>query len=149
LGRPLASLARLVGYGFVVCGLFACGFAACGTTDVDPRGTSVAKLDLGKDELFWASLKASYHGKMSVEGDAEVIQAGIAMGSDACDAPTLDATKACAGSEAGGDLREIRCRVQCKPRGPQPGPTLAQATLFIGGRPVALQLDRAEISAKP
>jgi hypothetical protein len=144
LGRPLASLAL-----FVVCGFVVSGVAACGTTEVDPRGSTVAKLDLGKDELFWASLKASYHGKMSAEGDAEVIQAGIAMGSDACDAPTLDATKACAGGEAGGDLREIRCRVQCKPRGPQPGPTLAQATLFIGGRPVALQLDRAEISAKP
>ncbi|HZL20025.1 MAG TPA: hypothetical protein VFG23_19985 [Polyangia bacterium] len=126
-----------------------CGLAACGTTDVDPRGTSVAGLDLGKGELFWASLTASYHGKMSAEGDDEVIQAAIAMGSDACDAQTLDATKACAGTEAAGDLREIRCRVQCKPNGPQPGPTLAQATLFIGGRPVALQLDRAEIAAKP
>jgi hypothetical protein len=133
----------------VVCGLAVCGFAACATTDVDPRGASVAKLDLGKGELFWASLKASYHGKMSAEGDDEVIQAAIAMGSDACDAQTLDATKACTGAEAGGDLREIRCRVQCKPHGPQPGPTLAQATLFIGGRPVALQLDRAEIGGKP
>jgi hypothetical protein len=132
-----------------VCGLFVCGFVACATTDVDPRGAAVARLDLGKGELFWASLKASYHGKMSAEGDDEVIQAAIAMGSDACDAQTLDATKACAGSEAAGDLREIRCRVQCKPHGPQPGPTLAQATLFIGGRPVALQLDRAEIVPKP
>ena len=139
LGRLLAPCALLV----------LCGLAACGTTDVDPRGTSVAGLDLGKGELFWASLTASYHGKMSAEGDDEVIQAAIAMGSDACDAQTLDATKACAGTEAAGDLREIRCRVQCKPNGPQPGPTLAQATLFIGGRPVALQLDRAEIAAKP
>jgi hypothetical protein len=130
--------------GFVVCGL-----ATCATTDPDPRGAPIAKLDLGKGELFWASLKASYHGKMSAEGDDEVIQAGIAMGSDACDAQTLDATKTCAGAEAGGDLRELRCRMQCKPRGPQPGPMLAQATLFIGGRPVALQLDRAEIVAKP
>jgi hypothetical protein len=123
--------------------------AACATSDVDPRGAPVAKLDLGKSEMFWASLEASYHGKMSAEGDDEVIQAGIAMGSDACDAQTLDATKACAGSEAAGDLREIRCRLQCRPHGPQPGPTLAQATLFIGGRPVALQLDRAEIVPKP
>lgn len=132
-----------------MCAFAVSGLPACATTDVDPRGAPIAKLDLGRDELFWASLKASYHGKMSAEGDNEVIQAGIAMGSDACDAPTLDATKACAGIEAGGDLREIRCRVQCRPHGPQPGPTLAQATLFIGGRPVALQLDRAEIVAKP
>jgi hypothetical protein len=132
-----------------VCGFVVCGFVACATIDDDPRGASVAKLDLAKGDLFWASLKASYRGKMSPEGNNEVIQAGIAMGSDACDAQTLDATKSCAGTEAAGDLREIRCRVQCKPRGPQPGPTLAQATLFIGGRPVALQLDRAEIAAKP
>ena len=139
MGRLLALCALLV----------VCGLAACGTTDVDPRGAPIARLDLCKAELFWASLKASYHGKMSAEGDDEVIQAGIAMGSDACDAQTLDATKSCAGAEAAGDLREIRCRLQCKPRGPQPGPTLAQATLFIGGRPVALQLDRTELAAKP
>jgi hypothetical protein len=139
LGRLLAPCTLLV----------LCGLAACGTTEVDPRGTSVGKLDLGKGELFWANLEASYHGKMSAAGDDEVIQAAIAMGGDACDAQTLDATKACAGTDAAGDLREIHCRVQCKPHGPQPGPTLAQATLFIGGRPVALQLDRAEIAAKP
>ena len=144
MGRPLASLAL-----FVVCGFVVSGVAACGTTEVDPRGTSVAKLDLGKDQLFWASLKASYHGKMSAEGDAEVIQAGIAMGSDACDAPTLDATKACAGTEAGGDLREIRCRVQCKPRGPQPGPTLAQGRSSSAAARWRYQLDRSEIAPKP
>jgi hypothetical protein len=123
--------------------------AACGTTNLEPRGASVGSTDPDNGQPFWASLKVSYHGRMSAEGDNEVIQAGIAMGSDACDAQTLDATKTCAGAEVAGDLREIRCRVQCRPHGRQPGPMLAQGTLFIGGRPVALQLDRAEIVAKP
>ncbi len=82
---------------------------------------------------------------MSAEGDDEVIQGGIAMGGEVCDPQMLDASKVCARPDAVGDLHEIRCRMQCKAHGSKQGPTLVRATLFIGGRSVALQLDRAEM----
>jgi hypothetical protein len=137
LGRLLAPGALLL----------ACGLAACATADVDPRTASLA--DSGKTELFWTSLKATYHGRMNDEGDDEVIQGGIAMGGEVCEAQTLDVTKVCARPDAAGDLHEIRCRMQCKAHGSKPGPTLARATLFVGGRPVELQLDRIETITKP
>jgi hypothetical protein len=123
--------------------LVACGLAACATADVDPR--TAANAADGNTELYWTSLKASYHGQMSAEGDDEVIQGGIAMGGEVCDPQMLDASKVCARPDAVGDLHEIRCRMQCKAHGSKQGPTLVRATLFIGGRSVALQLDRAEM----
>jgi hypothetical protein len=129
--------------------LLACGFAACATADAGSRTAATTASPAGKAELFWTSFKASYRGQMSAEGDDEVIQGGIAMGGEVCDPQVLDASKVCARPEAAGDLHEIRCRMQCKAPSPQPGPTLARATLFVAGRPVALQLDRAEIIPKP
>jgi hypothetical protein len=128
--------------------LLVCGLAACATAD-DPRTASGANPSDGKTELYWTNLKASYHGQMSPEGDDEVIQGAIAMGGEVCDPQMLDASKVCARPEAAGDLHEIRCRMQCRARDPKPGPTLARGTLFVGGRPVTLQLDRAEMAAKP
>jgi hypothetical protein len=129
--------------------LLVCGLAACATTDGDPRTDPLGRPGDGKTELFWTSLKASYHGPMSAEGDDEVIQAGITMGGEVCDPVMLDASKVCARPEATGDLHEVHCRMQCKSLGSNPGPTLARATLFVGGRPVALQLDRVEMVGKP
>jgi hypothetical protein len=137
LGRLLAPGALLL----------ACGLAACATADVDPRTASLA--DSGKTELFWTSLKATYRGQMNAEGDEEVIQGGIAMGGEVCDPQMLDASKVCARPEASGELREIRCRMQCKAHGSKPGPTLARATLFVAGHPVELQLDRIEVGTRP
>lgn len=129
--------------------LLVCGLASCATADADPRNASGANPRDGKTEIYWTSLKASYHGQMSPEGDDEVIQGGIAMGGEVCDPQMLDASKVCARPEAAGDLHEIRCRMRCKTHDSKPGPTLARGTLFVGGRPVTLQLDRAEMAAKP
>jgi hypothetical protein len=125
-----------------------CGLASCATADVDSRTAPGPHPDEGKTELYWTSFKASYHGPMSAEGDDEVIQAGIAMGGEVCDLELLDTSRVCTRPEAVGDLHEIRCRMQCKAHDSKPGPTLARATLFVGGRPVALQLDRAEMVTK-
>jgi len=138
LGRLLAP--RLL--------LFVCGLASCATADGDPRAR-ITNPGEGKTELYWTNLEASYHGQMSAEGDDEVIQAGIAMGGEVCDGEVLDASKVCTRPEAAGDVHEVRCRMQCKAHGSNPGPTLVRATLFIGGRQVALQLDRAEMITKP
>lgn len=127
--------------------LLACGLAACATSDADPRTASLA--DTGKTEVFWSSLKATYRGQMNAEGDDEVIQGGIAMASEVCEAQTLDVTKVCARPEAAGEVHEIRCRMQCKAHGSTAGPTLARATLFVGGHPVELQLDRIDTVPKP
>ena len=129
--------------------LLACGLAACATADVDPRTTPIANAADGKTELYWTSFNASYHGQMSAEGDEEVIQGGIAMGGEVCDPQVLDTSRVCTRPDAAGDVHVIRCRMQCKAHGSNPGPTLARGTLFVGGRPVTMQLDRAEMVTKP
>jgi hypothetical protein len=138
-------LSRLLAPGLL---LLVCGLASCATADGDPRAAITNPRD-GKTELYWTNLEASYRGQMSAEGDDEVIQAGIAMGGEVCDPQMLDASKVCTRPDAAGDLHQVRCRMQCKASGSNPGPTLARATLFIGGRQVALQLDRAEMISKP
>lgn len=130
MGRLLApGLALLLGV-----------FASCATVEVDPRAPKSAEDE--KAELYWTNLVASYRGVSSAAGDDEVIQAGITMGSDVCDRQLLDSSKVCSRPAATGDKHEIRCKMQCRTSVAKGGPTLAQATLFIAGRSVALQLDR-------
>lgn len=86
---------------------------------------------------------------MSAEEDDEAVGGGIAMGGDVCDPQMLEASRACVRSDPAGDLHEIRCRMQCKAIGPNAGPTLARAMLFISGRRVMLQLDRVDGATKP
>jgi hypothetical protein len=112
--------------------------AACATAEIDPRATG----DDPQSQVYWTDLQATYHGRTSAAADEEAIEAGLAMASEICDRSLLDASKLCARPRPAGDTQEIRCRLQCRAHSPQPGPTLATATLFLGGRPVALRLDR-------
>ncbi|HVZ89090.1 MAG TPA: hypothetical protein VHG72_19125 [Polyangia bacterium] len=128
--------------------LAVCGLASCAATEAGSRGASAANSDEENAGLYWTTLTVSYHGQMSGEEDDEAIEGGIAMGGDVCDPEMLGASRACARPEAAGDLHEIRCQMKCKPNGANAGPTLVRATLFIGGRPVKLQLDRVDTAAK-
>ena len=117
---------------------FLVGLAACAATDVDPRTPA----DVPAAELYWTSLRATYHGQTSETADEEVIQAGLVMASEICDRSLLDSSKLCSRPAPSADMHEIRCRMQCRAHSNQAGPTLASATLFVGMRSVALRLDR-------
>ena len=112
--------------------------ASCATVG-DPRD---AKPGDDKTALFWTNLSATYRGQLTAEGDDQVIQAGLTMAVDVCDRELLETSKVCSRPEAANDLHEIRCRMQCRAHDPTAGPALVRATLFVGGRSVALQLDR-------
>ena len=129
--------------------LAACGVVSCAAVEADPRAASAANAGDWKADLYWTTLTVSYRGQMSSEEDDQAIEGGIAMGGDVCDPEVLSASRACVRPEAAGDLHEIRCRMKCKASGVNAGPTLARATLFIGGRQVKLQLDRVDVSTKP
>jgi hypothetical protein len=112
--------------------------ASCATAG-DPRDPKPGD---DKSGLFWTNLSATYRGQLTAEGDDEVIQAGLTMAVDVCDRDLLESSKVCSRPEAASDLHEIRCRMQCRAHDAKAGPALVRATLFVGGRSVALQLDR-------
>jgi hypothetical protein len=113
---------------------------SCATVP-DPRDSPPAD-----SALFWTNLSARYRGQLTAEGDDEVIQAGVTMASDVCERDLLETSKVCSRPEAASDQHEIRCRMQCRAHDAKAdakaGPALVRATLFVGGRSVALQLDR-------
>jgi hypothetical protein len=117
--------------------LLFCSVVACATGGGDPRDPKA-----GDGTLFWTNLSATYRGQLTAEGDDEVIQAGLMMAADVCERELLETSKVCSRPEAVSDQHEIRCRMQCRAHDPKSGPSLARATLFVGGRPVALQMDR-------
>ena len=118
--------------------LLSLAIASCATV-TDPRDPKSAE---ASGELFWTNLSATYRGQMTAEGDDAVIQAGLTMAVDVCDRDLLETSKVCSRPEAASDLHEIRCRMQCRAHEAKAGPALMRATLFVGGRSVALQLDR-------
>ena len=136
----------------VVLGL--CGLASCGTTvgvipfSAPGRRTISVMLDAGSDVRFWTEFDATYGGAMAIEYDVELEQDGSTVAGTVCRARDLGMNKVCTIRIEAGDTHEIHCRMGCLAHVPKTGPTLVQATLYLGGRPVALHLERANLIVK-
>jgi hypothetical protein len=150
MGHAMARIKNVHDLSASLAFLLVCGLGGCGTRlGVIPfsaagRGQASMVLDARSDVRFWTDFRATHPRNLSVEYDVELIQDGVTVAGARCDPAVRGASRVC---WVRTDQR-INCQMQCSVRISKTGPTLVRATLYIGGDPLAQQLERADLIVK-